>query len=62
MFYIYCYKTYFDQSWLGGPVSNVGGPVSPRPITGYTPDMYTNTLNQWGVGVKIRKFLSCQTV
>ena len=37
IFYIYCYKMYFDQTWLGGPVSNVGGPVPPRPITGYAP-------------------------
>ena len=32
MFYIYCYKMYFDQTWLGGPVSNVGGPVQPSPL------------------------------
>ena len=28
---------YFNQSCLGGPVSNVGGPVPPRPIAAYAP-------------------------
>ena len=33
---------YFNQSCLGGPVSNVGGPVPPRPIAAYAPGV------EWG--------------
>lgn len=29
---------YFDQTWQGGTVSNVGGPVRAKPITGYMPN------------------------
>lgn len=36
---------YYDQTWVGGPVCNVGGPVAPRPITGYVP-AYNTCLNR----------------
>ena len=36
-------KTYFDQTWLDGPVSKVGGPVLPWPITAYAPGLNYTT-------------------
>jgi len=34
---------YFYQTYLGGPVSSVGGPVPPWPNTGYAPGWNSST-------------------